>query len=89
MSFKTYTFNILIATDQLANTVFNGLPDETISSRMYRASKHSKCANVARKVLDFIFSPWGKNHCQEAYESEINREHLFKESNNRGNTSNS
>lgn len=36
---KHYLFNILIALDQLGNTLAGGYPDETMSSRM---GKHLK-----------------------------------------------
>ena len=77
MTLSQYCFNVLIAIDQLANTILGGYPDETISSRVYRYSKEHRCANVIRIVLDLVFRPWGENHCKEAYESELERNHLF------------
>lgn len=74
-----YIFFLLIALDQLINVIFGGFPDETISSRCYRASEKSKLANCLQCFLDFIFRPWGKNHCQTAFESEVKRAHYSKE----------
>ena len=77
MSFGSYLLNVAIAVDQLGNAIIGGYPDETVSSRVYRYSRTYKCANVIRIVLDLIFSPWGKEHCKESYESELERTHLF------------
>lgn len=74
-----YIFFLLIALDQLLNVILGGFPDETISSRCYRKSDESSVAKVCRYVLDFIFSPWGKNHCEEAFKSELNRKHYSEE----------
>lgn len=76
-SFKKYIFNVAIAVDQLVNSIFNGHPDETLSSRCYRLSERYWYARTARVVLDFLFKPWGPNHCYEAYKSELERAHLF------------
>lgn len=59
---------ILIALDQLVNTVFNGWPDETFSSRCWRWSRDGK-RDWPRKLVDGILF-WDKNHCRESYESE-------------------
>lgn len=80
MKVADYCWNLAIAVDQLANTIIGGYPDETISSRVYRYSKEHRCANVIRIVLDLVFRPWGANHCQEAFESELERNHLFETS---------
>lgn len=72
-----YLLNIGIALDQLVNTVFKGYPDETLSSRTYRNACTYWYARWTMKLLDFIFLPFGKAHCRRAYESEIQRKHLF------------
>lgn len=59
---------ILIALDQLCNTIFNGWPDETFSSRCWRWSKDGK-RDWPRKLVDGILF-WDKDHCRESYESE-------------------
>ena len=59
---------ILIAFDQLVNTIFNGWPDETFSSRCWRWSISGK-RDWPRKIVDGIFF-WDEDHCKESYESE-------------------
>lgn len=61
---------ILIALDQLINTLFGGWPDETFSSRCWRWSKNGK-RDWPRKYIDTV-AGWFKdeNHCRESYESE-------------------
>lgn len=76
MQLKQYVKNVLIALDQLINTVIGGRPDETMSSRCYRNAQKYWYARGGQIVLDFIFRPWGKNHCYESYMSEVNRNHL-------------
>lgn len=63
-------FQILVAIDQLINTCIGGYADETLSSRAHRRRLRGK-PGVAW-VIDHIFF-WQDNHCQEAYESELNR----------------
>ena len=63
-------FQILVAIDQLINTFIGGYADETLSSRAWRRSLRGKPAIAW--VIDHIFF-WQANHCQEAYESELNR----------------
>lgn len=63
--------NILIAVDQLINTVAGGYPDETFSSRCWRWSKDGK-RDWPRKIVDDILF-WDKDHCRESYESELLR----------------
>lgn len=60
--------HILIALDQLVNTIFSGWPDETISSRAWRWDINGKRA-WPRKLIDGIFF-WDAEHCKESYESE-------------------
>lgn len=62
----SYAKSVLIALDQLANALFMGWPDETVSSRSWRwhvsGVRHWPC-----RVLDCIFGP---DHCRESFESE-------------------
>lgn len=64
----SYIKNVLIAIDQTINTIFNGWPDETFSSRCWRWSKDGK-RDWPRKLVDGILF-WDKKHCHESYESE-------------------
>ena len=73
---KKYFKNVLIAVDQLANTLLGGNADETLSSRLWRNQRYWYC-RVAIKLLDCVFS-WvsdTKTHCKDSYEAEIAGKH--------------
>jgi hypothetical protein len=58
-----YWWNMLIATDQLANTTLAGDPDDTISQRLGRAQQEgSWFADVACSFLDLFED----DHCQKS-----------------------
>lgn len=69
--------NILLAIDQLANTLIGGHADETISARAWRM-QHKRGWRLTRKVIDKLFW-WEPNHCYQSYVSERGRLHLPKE----------
>jgi hypothetical protein len=48
---KHYIWNLLIAIDQLINTIFGGDPDETISSRL---GKNRNRNSFTRFISDFL-----------------------------------
>lgn len=50
-----YIAKILVALDQLINTIFFGDPDETISSRAFRKSKKNCIWQVVRLFIDILF----------------------------------
>jgi len=58
-----YVKNLLIALDQLINTVFGGDPDETISSRFGKRSR----SNIIRQRIDRLFF-WEQNHTGNSIE---------------------
>lgn len=67
-----YLLNLLIATDQLANTLLRGDPDETLSSRAYRM--HAKGQPVwwwTMHAINALF--FNRDHCYEAYMHERER----------------
>lgn len=74
---KRRLLNILIAVDQLIYvliTLGDGLPDETISSALYRTERNGRrFGKMFRPVVDWLFSPIEKDHCRLAYLSEVNR----------------
>ena len=77
-----YTIRILIAIDQLVNTIFFGDPDETISSRAFRKHKDSCMWNFVKSLIDFIFffdvviTPTDTiNHCELSFLFYIKRRH--------------
>lgn len=65
---------VLIALDQLANTLLCGYADETMSARAWRhhvdGSRTWPC-----RLIDTLFF-WQKDHCKTAWESEMARAHL-------------
>lgn len=67
-------FQVLIALDQLVNTWFGGMADETLSSRAHRLGISGQ-NKWAYKVINALFF-WQEDHCKEAYESELDRLHL-------------
>lgn len=72
-----YIKNILIGIDQLINTIIKGDPDETISSRAWRSYADGSL-KWPKILIDFIFF-WEKDHCYNAYLSEVNRTQLDEE----------
>lgn len=70
---KTYLLNNAISVDQLLNTILGGAPDETLSSRAYRADMDGKIlGKLLRPTIDLLFF-WQAHHCHESYLSEIRR----------------
>ena len=72
-----YLLRVLIAIDQLINVVIcDGAPDETMSSAVYRMERDGHFWGFMRPVIDTLFSPFEKDHCRSAYESERQRSQL-------------
>lgn len=63
-----YIINILIAIDQLINTLLLGDPDETISSRVGKR-RHQKGWKQLSAVIDFLFF-WEKYHTKNSIEED-------------------
>lgn len=62
--------NILISFDSFLYTLLTlgkGYPGETISSAAYRAEIFGMWFGKARPIIDWLFSPLERNHCQLAY----------------------
>ena len=73
MNVLTYLKYILIALDQLLNTVLLGFPDETLSSRAYRTEQEGyRLGGIIRPIIDTLlfFDP---EHCRTSYETEMTR----------------
>ncbi len=60
---------VLIALDQLANTLVGGYADETISARAHRKGWKRREA-----FINWLFRD--QNHCKSSYDSEVLREQL-------------
>ena len=73
----SYITNNLIALDQMANALFAGSPDETLSARAYRLSVE-RGRHWPRRIIDALFC-WQSAHCQQAYLSELLRKQLPKQ----------
>lgn len=72
---------VLIALDQLINTLLGGWADETLSSRAYRMSRDGKPFGFLCGIIDTLL--WfDKNHCAESYQSELDRSQLHPETRN-------
>jgi hypothetical protein len=76
--FLSYCKHVLIALDQLANTLCGHMPDETISATAYRKSqeKGHYFYKFLKFVLDVTFSPIKQDHCFQSYLSEMTRKQL-------------
>lgn len=79
----TYVKNLLVAVDQLVNTLLGGWPDETLSSRAFRWNRdglrHWPC-----RTIDLLFfwdrnNATGQRHCELSYKSETDRLQLAPE----------
>lgn len=65
-----YIHRVLVASDQFANVVFRGRPDETISARSYRAALEGKLwGKLLSKGLNLI----QKNHGADAAAGDLER----------------
>lgn len=71
-----YALYNLIALDQLFNTILGGHPDETLSSRAWRAEQKARLfGKFFRPLIDGIFF-WQKDHCYQGYLAEKLRRQL-------------
>lgn len=61
-----YFWNLLIAIDQLANTILGGDPDETISSRVGKLKHKRWWAKLVSKFLDTV----DKGHSDKTQEAD-------------------
>lgn len=50
-----YLYRVLIAVDQLFNSILGGWPDETLSARAWRCKDRNMKWKIARIVIDTIF----------------------------------
>lgn len=80
--FTYRSLNLLVAIDQLCYvliTLGKGHPDETMSSAAWYGSQNGQLLpRFFRPIIDFIFSPFEKDHCRKAFEAEINNLQLPK-----------
>ena len=76
MTLRHYIKQNLLAIDQLGNTLIGGYADETLSSRAYRASRHTGHWRwrICATAINALF--FDRKHCEEAYLSERNHTQL-------------
>lgn len=69
----SYLHTLLVALDQLLNAMLLGAPDETLSSRAYRADRDGRVfGRIFRPAIDTLFF-WQASHCRAAYVAEVQR----------------
>ena len=70
---KNFALQVLIAIDQLANALFGGYADETLSSRAHRMRQKGQTYwRWTAGFIDMLFF-WQKGHCEAAWHSEMKR----------------
>lgn len=67
-------WQVVIAVDQLVNTLAGGWADETLSARAWRLQSR-RVWGLLRRTIDaaFFFDP---SHCEQAFKYESQRGHL-------------
>ncbi len=76
-------FQVLVAVDQLINTLFGCMADETLSSRAHRLKTERGRKNLSVLINGILF--WQTDNCEEAYRYEIKRSHLSETMRGEGN----
>lgn len=71
---KAYLWNLLIAVDQLLNTLAFGDPDETLSSRLGKAAGGCKLCRAICRLLHRIDA----HHCEKSIEPDEGKDGIFK-----------
>jgi hypothetical protein len=75
----TYVKCVAIAVDQLLNAILGGFPDETLSSRAYRAERNNRIfGKIFRPLIDGLLF-FDRQHCYNSYLSEVERRQLPRE----------
>lgn len=76
----SYVLNVLIAVDQVGNTLLGGSPDETLSARAWRSESNGKMLGMAfRPLIDALFCMVESNHCEKSFIAELKKMQLPKE----------
>lgn len=58
--------NILISLDMTVNAILGGWSGETMSGRTWRLRQQQPYKTL-RPVIDWLFSYWVANHCENSY----------------------
>jgi len=79
---KKYFWNILIAVDQFANTIFGGDPDETISSRLGKWHRSGKTKTGIKKYVYNCLNPivelFETNHFKKSIEEDEGQHEVWR-----------
>ena len=70
--FFGFAWDVSDATSQLFNTLMGGMPGQTLAARAGR-NKHRPLWNALRKLLNLLFSPRTKMHCERAIQRDLER----------------
>lgn len=65
---RRYGWNLLIALDQLANTILGGDPDETLSSRLGKAVRANRCWLC--RLICRLLNRLDPGHCAKSIEED-------------------
>lgn len=69
---KPRWYRLLLSVDQFFNVlILNGSEDETISSHCWRNREKGWHWRRAIRAIDWLFSRYESNHCQNSFESSI------------------
>jgi len=68
-SIRIYLVRVLIALDQLANSLVGGYPNETLSSRAWRRGQieGKRTWEIFQSFIDWLFKPIEDHHCEQSY----------------------
>ena len=70
---KETLWMVLVGVDYLGNViVLRGWVSETISARCWRLRHKNRRWAFMRRLVDALFF-WDANHCESAYQNELNR----------------
>lgn len=72
---KAYLWNLLVAVDQLLNTLAFGDPDETLSSRMGKAVQENRCV-LCRRIC-WLIGKIDPDHCVKTIEPDEGTREVF------------
>jgi hypothetical protein len=71
-SILAFVWDVSDAGSQFLSTLFGGMPGQTLASRAGR-NKHLPFWNALRKLLNLLFSPRTKLHCERAIQRDLER----------------
>jgi hypothetical protein len=82
-SWKQYPQQVFIAFDQLVNALIPPIDgtlsyaDETLSARSYRAYRDGRIiGKITMPFINLLFFWQGNNHCEKAWQKEVDRRNL-------------